>query len=171
AVTRALEMNGYQYQIESWDAETGKLLFQRPFEGDQGSDLTPDGRGVSRQTRQGVVIEEPATGRPLVQFDGELSDFCSYSCDGKVVALPRFGPYMMVSEDANGKIPGGNPVVVWETASGKPVGQIDAQTPAFTALSPEGRLLAAGNAGGIRVWDLISGKEIFQRLRRSRAGA
>src|SRR6516162_9593173 len=39
------------------------------------------------------------------------------------------------------------------------------------ALSPDGRVLATANARGFQLWDVATGKEIFQRRRRSRADA
>src|SRR5262249_46317785 len=67
AMTHAREETGYQTHVETWDAESGKLLSHRVVQGDETA-FGPGSLGITRQIKDGILIEEPTSGRQMIRI-------------------------------------------------------------------------------------------------------
>jgi WD40 repeat protein/tetratricopeptide (TPR) repeat protein len=100
--------------------------------------------------------------RPLDRFGGTRNMVARFSPDGQLVAAPR--------SDATTDMVGGNRVLLWDAATGRPVRDLRAADNAYAdiysvAFSPtDSRLLAAGcgrNDGSfVSLWDIDTGTEL-----------
>jgi WD40 repeat protein len=113
------------------------------------SAFSPDGKVLALWADAGEVqLWDPATGRRTLQFpSGELQrtwgvQHLAFSGDGAILAAAHPD----------------NPTRLFETASGRLLRELPAATAA--ALSPDGRTLAAGQAGGdVVLWEVAMGQE------------
>lgn len=163
------ESEKYKSEVTVWDISTGQPVHIRSV--DQGKQVdplraptprcfSPDGRilaidtnldnsGMLVDTRT-VMLWDVQRGRKLcalVAEEGFYASAIAFSCDGKTLAT----------------VPDIAPIQVWNGETGKlrlrlttdRVCSVDS-----IAISPDGRILAAGSYGRIRLWDLRSGKEL-----------
>lgn len=96
------------------------------------------------------------TGKEVRKWTGHGSDFfesVSFSPDGERLLSAS---------------PGG-PVCIWDVKSGKGLKMIQAHKEVTfgvgaccAAFSPDGKRVASGGKGGVRVWDVESGKEVYK---------
>jgi WD40 repeat protein len=129
-----------------WDVANGKEL--RRFER-KGLPLFYGTVSFGGKFRGGPGVLPPQALRELSFGDREGFPL-TYSADGKLLALvdPR------------------NQLLLFDTTSGKQIRKIDLRDPIghAVALSPDGKLLACGEAGGeehtVRLWDLANDKEL-----------
>jgi WD40 repeat protein len=162
--------------VKVWDVTTGQEAFafrghadwRTPTPPVTGVAFSPGGRLASAAQALGrglVKVWDPATGKVALTLDG--CGAVAFSGDGKRLA-------------AVGAVPGWpferQTVKVWDTATAKELREIPWATKTEltgVALSPDGRLLAAGNRKGeergarpktpsaVKVWDVPTGKELF----------
>src|SRR5262249_4412410 len=135
-----------------WDATTGKKVCDVEGGGNPGGYaslvFSPDGGLVAAARRQTIPPAGVPSGRralPITLPELQAVSAVAFSPDGRTVAsAPMYA----------------GPVTLWETATGKarltlaePGGWI-----ASIALSPDGRLLAAGGKDGrVHLWDAGTG--------------
>jgi RNA polymerase sigma factor (sigma-70 family) len=148
-----------RYQVSAWDAESGRLLARRPFAGGLSSRFTPDGQGVSVNGSQCLTIEETATGRVRTTVPGDLGGPVAFSPDGRLVAVgvreTLAGP-----SDEHGWKPLG--LRMAEVATGQEVFHVEGWIE-FASFSPDGRVLATADPKALRLWDAVSGQQLFHR--------
>jgi RNA polymerase sigma factor (sigma-70 family) len=143
-----------------WDFETSKQTFRRQEPAEPGVwALSPDGRlRVSYNRGPTSFLGDVKTGRPLLSLERKCEGVfaVAFSPDGRILAgVCNHGPTRPVT------------VALWELATGMEIRRF---TPApkglemALAFSPDGSVLAAGGdaAGGVQLWDLATGKELFQ---------
>ncbi len=154
------------FQVDAWEAQTGKLLVSRQSACDYFSVFSPDARTVTVQKGQTMVIQDVITGRDLVALDGELAPPAVFSPDGQILAAalePKTRPPNTAGPP--GSVPGDvEAVCLMEVATGKQLLRI--RTGPFgsgLAFSRDGRLLATADRRNIHVWETATGKEILRR--------
>src|SRR5262249_23771991 len=153
-----------EYALRVWDSATGKELRRlERGDGTQGTEalaVSPDGKLLAVGTYdgrgfEGISLRDPATAREVrrLKQPGRIMSL-GFSADGKRLASYTWDQGKVMS------------IRLWDVATGKPgllihTGQ-DWPTP--VALSPDGKLLAAGGSqdGAVRVWDADSGKKRHQ---------
>jgi len=133
---------------EVWDAATGKRLFRvdPPAKGLPGIAFSPDGKlfaGYSHGENASVHLWDANNGKEIHRFPN-IGDGCldrpAFSADGKLLAAATHQT---------------KTVKVWDVASGEEVHCWEDVPMCAVALSPDGRLLAAGHFDGtISLWDL-----------------
>jgi hypothetical protein len=145
-------------QMSVWDARTGELLKRRAFAGGPNERFTPDGEGVTVHGRYSLTIEQTTTGRELVKISGDLGHPVTFSPDGTLVAV---GIHETLDKPDRGRfrLKG---VRMAEVASGQELFHIEGWIE-FVAFSADGRLLATADPKGLRIWDAVSGQQLFQR--------
>lgn len=123
------------------------------------------------KTEAGGIAFLPDGRRLISALDKETIGFWDVET-GRLTRRLSAGPFcgeynLLLSRDGRILVTGGGrgePLCVWEIASGKERCRIerpDAVTDAVTALSPDGRILAWWNYGQpIKLWDLIAGKKL-----------
>lgn len=143
-----------------WDLTNGKELHRIQLEkAEQGRGVSgavtcvtfsPDGKVLAVVCNGHARFLDPATGKEarLVKFGGGDTG-CQglvFAPDGKSVAL--FG--------------GDNEVQLWQLTDGKQLDSFECYQGAAgaVAFSPDGKLLAAGDASSIRLWDRASRKQL-----------
>jgi WD40 repeat protein len=143
--------------LRVWDVATGKEL--RKFAQNVwcwGLDVSPDNKQILASTGSGIILYDLETGGALRSYTGHTGELwlLKFSSDGKQV----------ISGGMDGTIR------VWDWATGRNlrsfVNVVD--YPRCGAISPDGKLLAAGHFTGnfakcdgvLRVWDIASGKEL-----------
>jgi WD40 repeat protein/serine/threonine protein kinase len=57
----------------------------------------------------------------------------------------------------------GNPVQIWDTATGKPVTTLPEQNVVSLAFAPDGQMLAVGGQDQVVVWDVATKRVVFRR--------
>jgi WD40 repeat protein len=144
---KALASLGADQTFRLWDAATGKEL--RRFER-KGQPLYFGASSFGGKfLRGGPGALPPVVMRDIAIGDGQ-GFTVTYSMDGRVLALvdPR------------------NLVLVFDTVTGKQTHKFELRDPTghAIALSPDGKVLAVGEAGGedhpVRLWDLANNKEL-----------
>jgi RNA polymerase sigma factor (sigma-70 family) len=158
--------------VRVWDPATGKQILQLVGVPDRPigwAAFSPDGTliATAETHRDGYSDEGPvrlwerATGKQVRQFGNRPYHQVCFSPDGKLVAADSgFRP---------------NHVELWETATGRPVGSLDAgnDPPGFLALMPDGKtLLTAGSSFHRQppdpavlkawLWDVATGSQLRQ---------
>jgi RNA polymerase sigma factor (sigma-70 family) len=104
----------------------------------------PAGGTSPRTDRSGDPLPPGAVARlGSVRFRLRQASGFTVSADGKTVAAAADG------------------VVLWETATGKTLSRFVGPEPVHSvARSPDGKVLAAGELGGVRIWDVGTGREL-----------
>jgi RNA polymerase sigma factor (sigma-70 family) len=155
AVSGVVGLNSYQLDV--WNTRTGELLVSRPFRGGLGSCFTPDGTGVSVDSRDGLTIEETMTGRERMTIPGDLGCPVAFAPDAQLVAvgIHKTAPPPDESWQTLG-------MRVVEVATGLEVFHVEGYIEC-AAFSPDGRLLATADGQGLRLWDALTGQRLFQR--------
>jgi WD40 repeat protein len=154
AITRVDDSNS---QINIWDTSTGKLLNRRKF-GGPFSSFTPDASGVTVQTPEGLFIHDVNTGRQLVTIPGIVNSFqIAFSSDGKLLAVPLAGTQI-------NSLPRPGFSII-KVASGKEMLRVDSGQVHSLAFSRDAQMLATSDHHVVRLWEILTGKEIFRRPR------
>jgi RNA polymerase sigma factor (sigma-70 family) len=162
-----------QSRVVVWEVVTGKLLTDRPckvlmhsrrIDGswankfEEHACFTPDGKGLTVRTDEGLLIEEATTGRGLAKVPLSLGRPLTFSADGLLVAAALLRPHQDPYDGY--KMEG---ICLAETVTGAEVLRIDTGPVDYLDLSPDGRLLATADAAALRLWDAATGKLLFRR--------
>lgn len=148
-------------QLTVWDAQTGKLLARRPFGGSLSSQFTPDGDGVTVNSKERLTIEDTITGRERITISGDMGHPVAFSPDGRLLAVG-----IHRTHDA---LPGGLDggwqtlgVRVVELATRKEIFHLEGGID-FITFSPDGLVLATADPEGLHLWDAFTGVRLFRR--------
>jgi eukaryotic-like serine/threonine-protein kinase len=177
--------------IRIWDSRTGKQLIS-PEEGAVTSvAFSPDGQrlasGIDTATVGMVKIWDSATGKELLGFDASAPvSSVAFSPDGRRLASGSLDKTVKVWDSSTGKelfslkghagqvssvafspdgqrlASAGGDAMIWDTASGKRL--LDLQHGGFESVtfSSDGtRLATGGNDKTVKIWDSATGKELF----------
>jgi RNA polymerase sigma factor (sigma-70 family) len=144
--------------VHALDAVNGKRLrkFDAPRRSMGGLTLSPDGKTAATVLRSGgpttFDLWDVAGGKPLHSFAGHRGGVSglAFSADGaRLFSSTQF-------DDSNR-------LLIWDATTGEPRGQL-ANIPTIgwggLALSPDGKLLAAGGRGSLRLLDPVSRKVV-----------
>jgi RNA polymerase sigma factor (sigma-70 family) len=150
---------GRDYVVKVWDPATGRLLRERAFEKDQihrlrGGCLSPDGRRLAMQRNDCMNVFDIGSGQELasVKIGSSWEALAAFSPDGKTLAV--------VGQDE--KLAYRVQLCDVEADSTRVLAPLTGfwSEPVF---SRDGKRLAvAEGAGGVGVWDLASGRELFR---------
>jgi RNA polymerase sigma factor (sigma-70 family) len=167
----ALSTDDRGFQLNVWETRTSQSIARRSYRErtlPHSSVLTPDGEGVIVPNIEGtthiqkdstLVLEETATGQRLLTIPRKLGYPLTFSSDGKLLAA---GIHRTIGMERGYA---GKSISVTEMATGEEVLRIDGPL-APILFSPDGRLLATIDAvgdGGLRIWDVATGKQLFRR--------
>jgi WD40 repeat protein len=164
-------------QVLIWEAATGELVSHRPYHADirswatpgiNGSrssrmrvhaNFTPDGKGVTEKTGDGLTIQDTATGRSQVFIPGIIGKPLAFSHDGRLVAAPAIGkpkedPFDWDEMDG---------VRIAETLTGKEVVHLRAGNVDALEFSPDGEVLVTADKQAIRFWNVVTGQELMKQ--------
>jgi hypothetical protein len=149
------------YQLDLFEVTTGKALVRRSLTGDWfNSRFSPDALAVSVDTDDTLKIQDVRTGRGLAAIPGSVGRSVVFSPDGSLVAVAIIKPIRDVPGQNAWQVLG---IRVAEVASGKEVFHADGSFHRFFDFSSDGRLLAACDAEGLGVWDVLTGKRLLKR--------
>jgi WD40 repeat protein len=162
-------------QVLVWEAATGELSSHRPYHADIRSgptanggrfttfrlhaSFTPDGKGVTERSVEGVTIQETVTGHVQATLTEVVGRPLSFSSDGRLVAAAGIAKSKDDSTDDD-EVDG---VRLVEMATGKEVVHFQTGKVNNLDLSPDGQLLATVDKEAIRFWDVATGKKLVQR--------
>jgi WD40 repeat protein len=152
-------------RMNIWDMGKGKIVCQ--MEGPKNSYpywtnvVFSAGESLMASTGKtgAIVLWNIATGERLRQFDASrgTAGCLAFGPGGKTLAAA-----IHLGESSGGYPPGGGPIHVWDTATGKQqwkTEQPDRGTDTL-AFSPDGSLLAGAGVDGLYLWDAVTGKEL-----------
>ncbi|MEV4565663.1 protein kinase [Nonomuraea sp. NPDC049419] len=165
-------------EVRVWNVAERRLAGSYPLK-DPGRELafSADGRTLRYLSGIGSVVSLDVSGLPAPAGEGQVAAF---SGNGRVAAkevgdaieltdaesrrtLGRIAAAGDLAFDATGRLlaVAGDPVTVWEVASGRQVTSIEAggDVPAV-ALSPDGGTLATARGPLLETWDVRSGRRI-----------
>jgi WD40 repeat protein len=139
-------------EIRVWDVAGGREL--AVLAGDQDHvrclAFSPDGGTLASGGRDGTLRlwDVAGHGGRTLCDKGRPIKCVAFCCDGKTLATVA---------DAS------NAIELWDVAGGKPRATLRGRDKLYhLAASPDGRMLAAGDAGcGVKLWDAAAGKEKF----------
>jgi hypothetical protein len=143
-----------RHHLASWDLKTGKLVQHLPIAQTEGVSLASGAIAPDTRTlvSKGALIDL-ATGKQLPHLEGAegASDPpYAFSFDSALVA--GGGRQMWDRRFADG-------ISVWEAVTGKKIAHLHTRwLVAQLAFHPSGRFVAGNDLGGIRIWDLSTGK-------------
>lgn len=147
---RLIASAGKDETARIWDAQTGKeIRMLKPNAKELGSlAFSPDGKLVAVAATGKVIVYHPINGAMVrvFQVKGEGPASVAFSPDGKLVAA--------TSTDG---------ISLFDAASGQMLLQIGTKDqPLAVAFSPDGRrVAAAGSKAFVQVWDVQTGKLLF----------
>ncbi|WP_345563143.1 protein kinase family protein [Nonomuraea rosea] len=165
-------------EVRVWNVAERRLAGVYPLkEPVHGLAFSADGRSLRYLGGTGSVVSLDVSGLPIPTGDGRVAAF---SGDGRVAAkevgntieltdtvehkkLGRIAAAGDLAFDAGGELlaVAGDPVTVWQVASGRQVAGIDAggDVPAV-ALSPKGDVLATARGRTLETWDVRQGRRM-----------
>lgn len=146
---------GSDQKVRLWSATTlaeVRTIDTKGFTG-YSTDFSPDGKElIVGGNVPGIRVFDPATGRPLrVAAEREVANWVRFTPDGRRVVFRKWSDKTRVR--------------VWDWAADKELLAFDAGKRSINrpAISPDGRLLAAGGWDGFaRVFDLATGKQVSE---------
>jgi WD40 repeat protein len=156
---KTVAAGGLGHVVRLFDAATGQEL--RRMEGHKEHIMrlafTPDGKElVSASGDKTLRVWDAATGKELRQLDGrvEFTGCLVLSPDGKTAACDCAVP--------SGPNSYWSVVRLWDVRTGKALRDLKAHSTYAMAFSPDGKLLATGDASRyeIRLWDPATGDEV-----------
>ena len=146
------------------DAETGAVL-RTLIDEDAGGDtwFSPDGKSVAARFENSIKLWDPRTGKVRRTFEGPNVEGAPAASLSKI-ALSRDGRLIAAAGRVNDVFAKENNAMLclWETGSGKRLWQTRAYSlvnpePAV-AFSADGKLVAMGARGTIKLWDTATGE-------------
>jgi WD40 repeat protein len=148
-------------QLTVWDARTGEILARRRFAGDLSSRFTPDGKGVTADTVERLVLEEVITGKERLKMWGDLGHPVAFSPDGILLAV---GVHKTLpgNQSINGRNLGTENVRVAEVMTGQELFHVDGRIN-FVAFSRDGRVLATADGEALSLREAVTGRLLFRR--------
>jgi WD40 repeat protein len=143
-----------------WDLTSGQLLSQRPCSnGDRSGLMLPDGERCVSTDGKVIDLVRGKQRAAFVPPSGTVATGIAMSNDGRIAATQLWDRYAS-RKPGHSERPA---IVVWETATGRPLRRLDIPGIGAFALSPDGRRLAGSDAAGLGIWDILSGKQILKR--------
>ncbi len=144
------------HTIRLWDVATGKerLSYAAHCDAIHATAYFPGGKMFASGSNDGSLrLWDPATGKCLRELPAHASGvaFLAVSRDGT----------RLVSADSQG-----SEITCWDPSAGKPVWHAETAIACTGALriSPDGkRLVSLSNAGGVRIWEMATGKEVVRK--------
>jgi WD40 repeat protein len=146
------------WTITLWDVDTGKKLGPHLHGHDcvvESVTFRPDGKTLVSTSRDTLHSWQVHTGRRIGGFEGHGIEHGAHSPDGTILAVRKWTST-------------GERIQLWETASGKKLHELDAQTRNSLmdlVFSPDGKTLAVAIGDSdrtIRFWDVVTGEPIRQ---------
>ncbi len=147
--------------LKTWDVETGERRLSRSLglRGPSQAVIAPDGNsilsnpGVLYDVKADKVRYQLATEGPTRIGNGHPFVF-SPEGDSIIAELLQDVPIGQGFPEVKG-------IQFWETATGKPGRRLPVREFCQSAFSPDGRFLATLSDEAIRLWEIVSGKEMF----------
>jgi RNA polymerase sigma factor (sigma-70 family) len=142
--------NPDNHLVRAWELETGKQLFAADVRNNVSSDLlafSPDGKrllGSFTSIHEGTYCWDIATGNRLWQNKEFGHSGVVFTRDGKILSSQQRPRAVDLQTGQNVEI-ANLPAFEWDT---------------HLNLTPDGRTLLLANDKGVRVWDLMEGKEL-----------
>jgi WD40 repeat protein len=156
-------------EAQVWDAASGEKVAHRPYKINVYSKavsggtsmvfhvnaaFAPDGLAVTSRNDSGLIVEETTTGRHLNLIPGNLGRPIVFSPDGHFLAAAILAPQ---NDPFDSKSIG---ILVAELLTGKEVLRLDQDACRCLAFSPDGSKLATADKKALRLWDLVTGKQV-----------
>jgi RNA polymerase sigma factor (sigma-70 family) len=143
-----------------WDVASGKLLAGRDGPADWDCLFTPDGKGIVVRTDAGFVLQDTVRGVQLAAFriPGDPGNVGAFSPDGKLLAVSGRQPFDPTTR-TGGDV---NAIYLFATATGRQQLRIPTGPFGPVAFSRDGQLLATADTEAVRLWEVVSGKELFR---------
>lgn len=141
-------------KVGLWDALTGDQLWVGRCDSNTAYDVvfSPDNKLLAAIDDENICVWEVSSGKRLLTLQGEQKDYVYefvFSADGDfLVSLSRYQ------------------VNVWNLSDGVKIGSLDEYGfgPAIAAISPDGKLVAAGyQTGEVWLWDTTTGALLWEK--------
>jgi RNA polymerase sigma factor (sigma-70 family) len=160
AITQGLNARQAAW-LKTWDVATGERSLSRSLalRGPSQSAISPDGNSIL--TNSGILYDVKADKARYQLAAEEPTRIGSphgfvYSPDGDsiIAAVLQDVPLGQGLPEVKG-------IQFWQTAIGKPRMRLPVHEFCHSAFSPDGRFLATLSGESIRLWEIVSGKEVY----------
>jgi WD40 repeat protein len=161
--------------VTVWDAGNGKRVVREELDVDFQACLSPDGKRVGVRQGKDLVIHDIAADRQIAVVSGHTPAPAAFSPDGTIAAIGGMASGPGIVNPAAGGIDQlrmskarDEAIKLWEVSGARERLRLPTGMTWFRDFTPDGRLLLTAGPEDLRLWELVTGAEVWHGVRPER---